>query len=100
MAESKSHKQAKAKAPGKPEVPIRGRKRLDSATSKTATEIERNQSGLSKAVSRLRASRRPRKVLQVPQPLFNNAKAEMRRQNLSGTVKNLSGTKSQHVKKK
>ena len=42
MSESQSHKLAKAKAPGKTEVPISRNRRLDSATKKTATEIERN----------------------------------------------------------
>jgi len=100
MPASQSHRRAKAKAPGRIEVPIRGGKRLDSATLKTATEIERNVSGISKAVSRLKTSSRPRKVLQVPQPLMSDAAAELRRQKVSGTVKNLTGTKRLSVGRK
>jgi hypothetical protein len=100
MPESQSHKTAKRKAPGKSEVLISGGRRLDSATAKTATEIERNLPGISKAVSRLKASGRPRRVLQVPQQHMNTATAEFRRQKVSGTVKNLSGTKTRPVSKK
>jgi len=100
MSESQSHKRAKSKAPGKSEVPISRNRRLDSATSKTATEIERNQQGLLKAAGRLKDSGRPRKVLQVPQPLMKDAAAAMRKKGVGGTVKNISGTKRLSVRKK
>ena len=100
MPESQSHKKAKSKAPGKTEVPIRGGGRLDSATLKTATQVERNRSSLPVTVSRLKSSGRPRRVLQVPQNLMRDAAAEMRRQNVSGTVKNMSGNKRLSVRKK
>jgi hypothetical protein len=100
MSESQSHKRAKSKAPGKPEVRVRGRGRVDSATSKTATQIERNRSKLPNSVAKLKASGRPRKVFQVPQFLMSDATAEMRRQNVSGTVKNMGGTKRRSVRKK
>jgi hypothetical protein len=99
MPESQSHIRAKQKAPGKTEVRVRGG-RLDSATPKTATQIERNRSSLTASVARLKASRRPRKVLQVPQHLMKDAAAEMRRQNVPGTVKNMGGTKRQSVRNK
>ena len=99
MPESQSHKKAKRKAPGKPEVSIRGG-RLDSATPKTATQVERNSSSLLTSVKRLKSSGRSRKVLQVPQHLMKDAAAEMRRQKVSGTVKNMSGTKRLSVRKK
>lgn len=99
MPESKSHKRAKSKAPGKSEVRVRGGGRVDSATSKTATQIERNRSNLSNSVAKLKASGRSRKVLQVPQSLMTAASAEMRRQNVSGTVKNMGGTKRCSVRK-
>ncbi len=99
MPESQSHKRAKGKAPGKTEVRVRGG-RLDSATSKTATQIERNRSSLPASIRRLKSSGRTRKVLQVPQHLMKDAAAEMRRQNVSGTVKNMGGTKRQSVRKK
>ncbi|MBW1834527.1 MAG: hypothetical protein JRI62_07085 [Deltaproteobacteria bacterium] len=98
MSETQSHKRAKAKAPGKTEVPISRGRRLDSATKKTATEIERNRQNITKAVSRLKDSGRPRKVLQVPQPLFKDAVSIMRKKSVRGTVKNLSGTKRTSVR--
>ena len=100
MSESQSHKRAKAKAPGKTEVPISQNRRLDSATKKTATEIERNSQNLGKAVDRLKDSRRSRKVLQVPQKDMSNATKAMRQKGVGGTVKNLSGTKRISVHKK
>ncbi len=100
MSESQSHKLAKAKAPGKTEVPISRNRRLDSATKKTATEIERNSQNLGKAVDRLKDSRRSRKVLQVPQKDMSNATKAMRQKGVGGTVKNLSGTKRISVPKK
>ena len=98
MSETQSHKRAKAKAPGKPEVQISRGRRLDSATKKTATEIERNHQNISKAVDRLKDSGRPRKVLQVPQPLFKEAVSTMKKKSVRGTVKNLSGTKRTSVR--
>lgn len=100
MSESQSHKRAKAKAPGKTEVPISRNRRLDSATKKTATEIERNSQNLGKAVDRLKDSRRSRKVLQVPQKDMSNATKTMRQKGVGGTIKNLSGTKRISVPKK
>jgi hypothetical protein len=100
MPESPIHKRVKGKAPGKVEVPIRGGRRLDSATPKTATEVERRPSGIPKAVSRLKSSGRPRKVIQVPQSLMPQAAAELRKQGISGTVTNLSRTKRRPVGKK
>jgi len=100
MPESSSHKRAKSRAPGKPEVRVPGGGRVDSATSKTATQIERNLSNLPNSVAKLKASGRPRKVLQVPQPLMSDAAAEMRRQNVSGTVKNMGGTRRQSIRNK
>jgi len=100
MAESQSHKQAKKKAPGESEVKIPGKRRLDSATSKTATEIERNVPNIPKAVERLKDSGRPRKVLQVPQHLMTDAVKEMKKQGVPGTVKNLSSTKRRSIPKK
>ena len=100
MPESSSHKKAKSKAPGKTEVRVRGGGRVDSATSKTATQVERNRSNLPNSVEKLKASGRERKVLQVPQNLMSDAAAEMRRQGVSGSVKNMSGTKRVSVRKR
>src|SRR3990170_4549726 len=100
MAESQSHKRAKSNAPGETEVKIPGGRRLDAATPTTATEIERNIQNIPKAVKRLKDSNRPRKVLQVPQNLMTDAVAAMKKQGVSGTVKNLSSTKHRSVPKK
>ncbi len=58
MPESQSHKRAKQKAPGRTEVRIRGGGRLDSATPKTATQVERNRSSLPTSVKGLNGDRR------------------------------------------
>ena len=44
--------------------------------------------------------RKARKVLQVSQHPMKNVASEMRWQNVSGTVKNMVGTKRQSVRKK
>jgi hypothetical protein len=100
MSETQSHKRAKSKAPGKSEVPISKNRRLDSATNKTATEIERNRQNIPKAVDRLKDSGRPRKVLQVPQKDMKEAAKVMRQRDVGGTVKNLSSTKLMSISKK
>lgn len=100
MSETQSHKRAKSKAPGKSEVPISRNRRLDSATGKTATEIERNRQNIPKAVDRLKDSGRPRRILQVPQKDMKEAAKVMRQRGVGGTVKNLSSTKRMSVSKK
>jgi hypothetical protein len=100
MSETQSHKRAKSKAPGKSEVPISKNRRLDSATNKTATEIERNRQNIPKAVDRLRDSGRPRRILQVPQKDMKEAAKVMRQKGVGGTVKNLSSTKGMSISKK
>lgn len=105
MPESSSHKRAKGRAAGKKgktEVSLPGNRRLDAATSKKATEVERsgNQRNLVKAAQRLKSSRKSQKVLQVPQKDMSKAAAAMRNVGVSGTVKNMSGTKRRSVPKK
>ena len=105
MAESKSHKNAKAKAAGKSgkiEVRISRNRSLDAATVKKATEIERSgtQQGLDKAARRLKSSGKPQKVLQVPQKDMGKAAAAMKKAGVSGTVKNMGGTKRRSISKK
>lgn len=104
MTETKAHKRAKAKAAGRSgttEKPISGGRRLDAATKKTATEVERSgsQTGLLKAARRLRDSGKPRRVLQVPQTDMSKAADAMRKVGIGGTVKNMSGTKRRSVSK-
>ena len=104
MAESQSHKRAKAKAAGKSgttEKPLPGNRRLDAATKIRATEIERSGTteGLKKAAQRLKSSRKPQKVLQVPQKDMDAAAQAMKKVGIGGTVKNMAGTKSRSVRK-
>lgn len=106
MSESISHKRAKAKAAGKKgrtEVPIRGGRRLDAKSAGgKATEVERSGSsaGLKKAARRLKASRAKQRVLQVPQKDMTKAAKAMRDVGVSGTVKNMGGTRRRSIPKK
>ena len=104
MSESSSHKRAKSQAAGKKgktEVRLSGNRRLDAASNKRATEIERsgNSEGLLKAAKRLQSSGKPQKVLQVPQKDMPKAAKAMQKAGVNGTVKNMSGTKRRSVKK-
>ena len=105
MSETDSHKRAKSKAAGKSgktEVPIKGNRRVDAMTPRRATEIERSgsTSGLQKAAKRLKDSKKPQKVLQVPQKDMGKAAEAMKKVKVSGTVKNIGGSKRVHVPKK
>ena len=105
MSESASHKRAKNKAAGskgKTEVRQRGGTRLDAATKRTATEVERsgNPRSLQAAAKRLQKSGKPQRVLQVPQKDMDKAAEAMRRAGVSGTVKNMGGTNRRSVRKK
>ncbi|MGA2064795.1 MAG: hypothetical protein ABSG86_07490 [Thermoguttaceae bacterium] len=102
MSESQSHKRAKGAAAGRrggTEVPLSGGRRLDAATSKRATEIERSgsQPALEKAARRLKASGKAQKVLQVPQGDMRDAAEAMKTVGTHGTVKNMTGTKRRSV---
>ena len=102
MAETLSHKRAKSAAAGrsgKTEVPLSRGRRLDAATAKKATEVERSgsQSGLEKAARRLKASGKSQKALQVPQKDMPKAAKAMKKVGTKGTVKNMSGTKRRSV---
>ena len=105
MAESDSHRRAKSKAvgrAGKTEAPLRGNRRLDAATPRKAIEIERSgtMAALEKAAKRLKDSGRPQKILQVPQKDMAKAAKAMQNVGISGTVKNMGGTKRRSVSKK
>jgi len=105
MAESDSHKRAKTKAAGQTgetEAPLRGNRRLDARTSKRAVEVELSGTvaGLEKAVRRLKDSGKPQKVLQVPQKDMAKAAKAMQNIGISGTIKNMIGTKRRSVPKK
>ncbi len=101
MGESEAHKRAKKKAAGKTgktEVPISGKRKLDASTKIKAIEIERS-GNLKAAAERLKASRKPQKVLQVPEKDLKKAVEAMKKAGISGTVKNMSGTKIVNVRK-
>lgn len=105
MAESESHKRAKDKAAGKKgqtEAPLPGNRRLDALTAGGghATEVEKSGDSalLAKAARRLKASEAPRKTLKVPHADIDAAAAAMHAAGVSGTVENLSGTKSRKVR--
>ncbi len=104
MPEKPSHRRAKIRAAGpggQTEVPLPGGKRLDARTQggSRATEVERSGSsqGLEAAARRLKQSRAPQKVLQVPQKDMDAAAQAMRKQGVGGTVKNMGGTKRRRV---
>ena len=104
MSESESHKRAKARAAGKggqTEVPLSGGRRLDAATEAKATEVERSGdiARLRNAAKRLKDSGKRQKVLIVPQNDMKKATSAMSSEGVSGTVKNLGGTKRRSVKK-
>lgn len=105
MSESEAHKRAKKKAAGKSgetEKRLKGDMRLDAATKKKATEVERSgtSAGLEKAAQRLKDSRKKQKVLQVPNKDMDKATAAMRKKGVKGTVKNMGSTKRRYVPKK
>ena len=106
MAETASHKRAKAKAAGKggkTEKELPGGTRLDAITKGggKATEVERSGTtqGLNKAAQRLKKSGAKQKVLQVPQKDMDNAVAAMKKAGIGGTVKNMGGTNRRSVRK-
>ena len=103
MPEKSSHKRAKAEAAGKSgrkEVTIKGGRRIDAMTREKAVEVERGGSSqLEKAARRLKASQKPQKVLEVPSRSMRKAREAMRKVGVSGTVRNISGTKRSHVSK-
>ena len=105
MSESESHKRAKGKAAGRAgqtEKTLSGGRRLDAATRKRATEVERSGTaeGLRKAAERLKSSHKPQKVLQVPQQDMAKAAEAMRKARVDGSVKNMSGSKRRSIPKK
>jgi len=103
MVETPAHKRAKAKAAGKggsKEVRV-GQKRVDALTAskKRVTEVERsgNMESLKAAARRLKATRAPQKVLQVPNQDMPKAKEAMKSEKVKGTVKNMSETRKWSV---
>ena len=105
MPETRAHRRAKKRAAGpggRTEVPLRGAQRLDALTKGggRTTEVERSGSAseLNAAAQRLKKSRAPQEVLQVPQKDMGSAVKAMRKAGIGGTVKNMGGTKRWHVR--
>lgn len=103
MGETPSHRSAKSKAAGgsgQTEVRLPSGKRLDARSPARATEVERSgtTTGLEKAARRLKESGARQKVLQVPQSDMGAAAEAMKKIGVSGTVKNMGGTKRRSVK--
>jgi len=103
MPEKTTHRRAKTEAAwksGRKEVRIKGGRRIDVMTKNKAVEIERGGSPqIEKAAQRLKASRKPQKVLTVPSQSMSKARQAMRKVGVSGTVRNLAGTKHSYVPK-
>ncbi|MHC2994912.1 MAG: hypothetical protein IBV53_05370 [Candidatus Atribacteria bacterium] len=103
MTEKSTHKKVKSQVAGKTgskEVPIKGGRRLDVMTKHKAAEIERGGSSqLEKAAYRLKISRKSQKVLIVPSKSMRKAREAMRKVGVSGTVRNISGTKRSYIPK-
>lgn len=104
MAESDSHRRAKAQAAGrggKTETPLRAGRRLDALSrgGGRATEVERSGTPtlLEKAARRLGASGAGQHILTVPQQDMEKAVSAMPKAGVHGTVKNMSGTKRRGV---
>lgn len=103
MAETPSHKRAKAQAAGpngRMEVPLSRGRRLDALhPSGRATEIERSGTpeGLAKAARRLRDANASERILQVPEPHMALAAEAMKQIGVKGTVKNMGSTKRKRV---
>lgn len=104
MAEKPTQKRVVAREAGpkgRKEAPVRGGGRLDAATQRRAIEVEISgaPSRLRQAARRLSASGKPQRVLVVPQTDFPKAREAMRRAGVSGTLRNLTGTRSSHVRR-
>ena len=105
MPETPTHRRAKRRAAGpggRTEVLLRGKQRLDALTKGggRATEVERSgsTSGLNAAAERLKKSRAPQKVLQVPQKDMGSAVKAIQKAGIGGTIKNMDGTKHWRVR--
>jgi len=101
MSKSNSHKQLQQKAAGKngtTEKVLPSGKKLDALTAngKRATEVERC-GNLKLAAQRLKESGASQKVLQVPTSDMQRAAKALKAEGISGTVKNLNGTKRKSV---
>ena len=102
MQNSRRNKKGNGKAAGKSEQKLRSGKVIDSMSPKRATEIERSgsASGISKAIDRLKESKKSQQTLKVPQKDLSKAAKVAQKKNFRGSIANISGTKRRSVKKK
>jgi hypothetical protein len=72
---------------------------LDAKQGNKATEVERsgNVARLRQAARRLKAAHAPQRVLQVPQKDMAKAAEAMKKEGVTGTVKNMGRTKRRSV---
>lgn len=104
MSESEAHKRAKRRAAGKSgrtECPVPSG-RLDACTPGRAYEVERsgNHDRLRHSAKKLQESGRRQRVLVVPNHHLSKAAKAMKAEGVSGTVRNISGTRRLSVRKK
>lgn len=102
MGETQTHKKLKQKAAtssGKTEVRLSSGKRVDALSSRRAIIVARSDKGqsLELAAKRLKESGKPQRVLQVPQKDMERAVEAMKKAGITGTVKNLKGSKRRYV---
>jgi hypothetical protein len=102
MAVKEAHRRAQRKAAGttgKIEVPISRGRRLDAATRARAVEVETTgkPDRLRSAAQRLKASGRRQHILVVPHRDISKGRQAMRTVGVTGTVRNLTGTKKSRV---
>ena len=81
-------------------MPLSGGRRLDAASARRATEVERSGSPqkLELAARRLKSSGKAQKILQVPQHDMAAAAEAMKRAGVTGSVKNMTGNKRRSVR--
>jgi hypothetical protein len=102
MAGSPAQKKAKGKSAGAKKELLGSIRKLEPSSPARATEVEMSSSGarLEIAAMRLKASRAKQKVLQVPDQDMAMAVEAMKTVGISGTVKNMTGTKRRYIKVK
>ena len=105
MAESRAHRDAKRRAAGrsgKNECPLPSGRRLDACTPARAIEVERSGQPLllRRAAERLAESGKSQHVLIVPNHHMDLADKAMREVGVTGTVKNLGGTRSHSIRRR
>jgi len=94
MPESRGHKGGKGRAK-RTEVPIPGKRRLDTISGPFAIEVERagTPQKINQALSRLKTQTNKKKILRVPQNDMDMAIEQVREKNMHVIVTNLVETR-------